>query len=336
MPAAAKTITKFFTPKRSTNARKTGSADKKKIAKKKELLDEKKELVTSPVKDEPVEIVTAEAEVVKKLDSLSSAIEKQESVVPAVQPEVSEDKENVAPKAEQTVELVTPTAAPEPQLKKSLKKSKKPIKKDTDDDYKPEKTNKKSSKRRPKKEEKPDPKQPLITQFIRRSRRVPADMKRKQDQEQLKHYLSISNDEKLEHLVMKQTEHKGRGIFSARKLAKGEFVVEYVGDLLTMEEGREREDEYFKDPSIGSYIYFFAFKGKRYCIDATAESGRYGRLLNHSKTKPNCKTRLVEEPEGIPRLIIEAKINIPENTELLYDYGDRSQKALKAHPWLKD
>lgn len=135
---------------------------------------------------------------------------------------------------------------------------------------------------------------------------------------------------------MRNTELKGRGIFAARKLAKGEFVVEYVGDLLSMEEGKAREDEYIKDPSIGSYVYFFCFKGKRYCIDATAESGRYGRLLNHSKTKPNCKTRLVEEPEGIPRLIIEAKVNIPEDTELLYDYGDRSQKALKAHPWLKD
>merc|ERR1711881_663683 len=165
--------------------------------------------------------------------------------------------------------------------------------------------------------------------------RVPTDMKRKQELDQLKHYLACPKDEQLEHIVMKQTELKGRGIFAAKKLTKGDFVVEYAGDLMSMEEGKDREAEYQKDSEIGCYIYFFSFKGKRYCIDATAESGRYGRLLNHSKTRANCKTRLVEEPEGIPRLIIEAKVDIEEDAELLYDYGDRSQKALKAHPWLK-
>jgi len=351
-----KNITNFFSPSRNRlPAGAKASAEKKKLLKKTHKQESRS--AENAVSKEEVDKV-----VVKKWESL---IVKDEVVVPelvvpasgegkiaqdATVPEKVEEKENVVPQVEEVESLKAdiPTSLPclpteptttEPSPKpKPEKKTKKPSKKEkeTDDDYTPEKTKKrKGKKEKTKKEAKPDPKQPLITSFIRRSRRVPTDMKRKQELDQLKHYLACPKDEQLEHIVMKQTELKGRGIFAAKKLTKGDFVVEYAGDLMSMEEGKDREAEYQKDSEIGCYIYFFSFKGKRYCIDATAESGRYGRLLNHSKTKANCKTRLVEEPEGIPRLIIEAKVDIEEDAELLYDYGDRSQKALKAHPWLK-
>ena len=35
-----------------------------------------------------------------------------------------------------------------------------------------------------------------------------------------------------------------------------------------------------------------------------------------------------------PRLILVAKHDIEEETELLYDYGDRSKQSVKDHPWL--
>ena len=57
-------------------------------------------------------------------------------------------------------------------------------------------------------------------------------------------------------------------------------------------------------------------------IDATSESGRYGRLLNHSKITPNCVTKVVMLGDT-PRLILVAKNDIVAGTELLYDYGDR-------------
>ena len=59
-----------------------------------------------------------------------------------------------------------------------------------------------------------------------------------------------------------------------------------------------------------------------FSIDATYESGRYGRLLNHSKLNPNCLTKVVTFSD-IPRLIFVAKYDIVAGTELLYDYGDR-------------
>ena len=68
-------------------------------------------------------------------------------------------------------------------------------------------------------------------------------------------------------------------------------------------------------------------------IDATAESGRLGRLLNHSTKTNNCCTKLVEF-KGKPHLIIVAATDIQEGEELLYDYGDRNKESLQAHPWL--
>lgn len=254
------------------------------------------------------------------------------------------------PKSEEKIETKKP-ASPLPlpclptpvQNNEEPKPKSKSKKKSKDEDYVPtEKTSKsstKKSKSTSKKSKRPikeDVKQPKITNFFSRAKRVPAAEKRKIAEEQLKFYLANEEDDKLEHIVMKHVEGKGRGIFSTRPLQKGEFVVEYAGDRMSMEEGKTKEEEYKKDPEIGSYIYFFSFKGKRYCIDATSESGRYGRLLNHSKNHPNCKTRLVEEPEGHPRLIIEAKIDIESDTELLYDYGDRDKQSLKAHPWLAE
>ena len=67
-------------------------------------------------------------------------------------------------------------------------------------------------------------------------------------------------------------------------------------------------------------------------IDATAESGKLGRLLNHSR-HGNCCTKVVNI-NNHPHLILVAAKDIESGVELLYDYGDRSKEALEAHPWL--
>ena len=68
-------------------------------------------------------------------------------------------------------------------------------------------------------------------------------------------------------------------------------------------------------------------------IDATSESGKLGRLLNHSRNG-NCHTKVVEIGKR-PHLILVASQEIAEGEELLYDYGDRSKSSIESHPWLK-
>ena len=71
-----------------------------------------------------------------------------------------------------------------------------------------------------------------------------------------------------------------------------------------------------------------------YSVDATKESGRMGRLVNHSRKQANVVTKMVTLPER-PCLCLVAARDIQPGEELQYDYGDHSKAAEEAHPWLK-
>ncbi|KAL8180165.1 UNVERIFIED_CONTAM: N-lysine methyltransferase kmt5a [Gekko kuhli] len=126
---------------------------------------------------------------------------------------------------------------------------------------------------------------------------------------------------------------KGRGVIATRHFNRGEFVVEYHGDLIEITDAKKREAMYAQDPSTGCYMYYFQYLSKTYCVDATKETNRLGRLINHSKCG-NCQTKL-HDIDGTPHLILVALRDIKAGEELLYDYGDRSKASLEAHPWLK-
>lgn len=56
---------------------------------------------------------------------------------------------------------------------------------------------------------------------------------------------------------------KGRGVVTSREFAKGEFVTTYQGEIITGVKALEREKEYSKDDSIGSYLFFFKHKSAK-------------------------------------------------------------------------
>ncbi|XP_005298765.2 N-lysine methyltransferase KMT5A isoform X3 [Chrysemys picta bellii] len=126
---------------------------------------------------------------------------------------------------------------------------------------------------------------------------------------------------------------KGRGVIATKHFNRGEFVVEYHGDLIEITDAKKREAVYAQDPSTGCYMYYFQYLSKMYCVDATKETNRLGRLINHSKCG-NCQTKL-HDVDGVPHLILIASRDIKVGEELLYDYGDRSKASIEAHPWLK-
>merc|ERR1712062_248502 len=70
---------------------------------------------------------------------------------------------------------------------------------------------------------------------------------------------------------------KGRGVVSTKKFRKGDFVVEYAGDIVSWEEAGKREQKYANTPEVGCHMYYYTAGGKNYCVDATAETGRFGR-----------------------------------------------------------
>ncbi|ENN71873.1 hypothetical protein YQE_11488, partial [Dendroctonus ponderosae] len=116
---------------------------------------------------------------------------------------------------------------------------------------------------------------------------------------------------------------KGRGVVAAKEFSKGEFVVEYSGELVDIMEAKDREEVYAQNETAGCYMYYFKHNGLQYCIDATKETGRLGRLVNHSRSNPNLVTKTIMVDKK-PRLVLLAKDDIRKGEEILYDYGDRS------------
>lgn len=134
-------------------------------------------------------------------------------------------------------------------------------------------------------------------------------------------------------LEVNMIEKKGRGVFATRCFQKGDFVCEYAGEIISYQQTKKREEMYIKDANIGCYMYFFEHKSNSYCIDATAESSRLGRLLNHSKFAGNCHTKLFEI-DARPHLILIASRDIKPGEEMTYDYGDRNKASIEHYPWL--
>uniref|UniRef100_A0A1B0B6P9 Histone-lysine N-methyltransferase Set8 n=1 Tax=Glossina palpalis gambiensis TaxID=67801 RepID=A0A1B0B6P9_9MUSC len=139
-------------------------------------------------------------------------------------------------------------------------------------------------------------------------------------------------EERCDGLKIAYFEGKGRGVIAERRFQRGEFVIEYVGDLISTTEAAEREKLYALDESAGCYMYYFKHKNQQYCIDATEDTGKLGRLVNHSRNG-NLMTKVVVVKQ-IPHLVLIAKDDIEAGEELCYDYGDRSKESLLHHPWL--
>ncbi|CAH1801639.1 unnamed protein product [Owenia fusiformis] len=172
----------------------------------------------------------------------------------------------------------------------------------------------------------------LVTDYfpIRRSgRQTKKDIQR--EKQELLERLVLENCE--DGLEVKDIIGKGRGVCSSKKFERGDFVIEYKGDLIDLSTAKGLEKKYSEHSNIGCYMYYFNFRNKQYCIDATAESGYLGRLLNHSCKVDNCMTKVIAI-DNKPYLILVAKRDIDIGEELLYDYGDRSKESIAAHPWL--
>merc|ERR1712241_831760 len=116
------------------------------------------------------------------------------------------------------------------------------------------------------------------------------------------------NDTILPLKIVYNLPEKNRGIVTTKNISQGDFVVEYAGELIDDKTASIRELQYTYENYKGCFMYFFHFNEKKYCIDATIENGRYGRLINHSRQNANLKTKVILY-NGLPRLILIAKFD---------------------------
>lgn len=108
-------------------------------------------------------------------------------------------------------------------------------------------------------------------------------------------------------------------------------VCEYAGHLISANHSKEC---IATETSNECYMYFFKYKGRKNCIDATINDGTFGRLINHSKKLANLQGKLKLDRGGNPRIIFFARRDINIGEELLFDYND--SKNAKTVPWLNE
>lgn len=82
--------------------------------------------------------------------------------------------------------------------------------------------------------------------------------------EHLRHIEKAIEQQNEDSLVVKLFKEKGRGICAGRSFARGEFVVEYIGDLIEQNEADRREEIYAKDTAFGCYMYYFKHKEQQW------------------------------------------------------------------------
>ncbi|XP_073697250.1 uncharacterized protein [Garra rufa] len=117
---------------------------------------------------------------------------------------------------------------------------------------------------------------------------------------------------------------KGRGLFAKGSICKGDFVVEYRGDIINNAELQKRKKRYHA--SSAAFMFEFKWRRKTWCIDASREDGSFGRIVNDDHKHPNCKMKKMDV-NGKPHLCLFALNDIKEGEEITYDYGEED------YPW---
>uniref|UniRef100_A0A3Q4IAT2 Nuclear receptor binding SET domain protein 2 n=1 Tax=Neolamprologus brichardi TaxID=32507 RepID=A0A3Q4IAT2_NEOBR len=112
-----------------------------------------------------------------------------------------------------------------------------------------------------------------------------------------------------------KTPGKGWGLICLRDIKKGEFVNEYIGELIDEEECRARI-KYAHENNITDFYMLTIDKDR--IIDA-GPKGNYSRFMNHS-CQPNCETQKWTV-NGDTRVGLFAVCDIPAGTELTFNYN---------------
>jgi [histone H3]-lysine27 N-trimethyltransferase EZH2 len=111
---------------------------------------------------------------------------------------------------------------------------------------------------------------------------------------------------------MGRSQTHGWGLYLREYAMKGDFIVEYRGELISEDEA-ERRGKLF-DKLDMSFLFNLC---EHVVVDATRKGSR-AKFVNHSK-EPNCHVRY-KLVRGDHRIGLYAAKNLPAGTELSFDY----------------
>ncbi|GBP05887.1 Histone-lysine N-methyltransferase, H3 lysine-36 and H4 lysine-20 specific [Eumeta japonica] len=116
-------------------------------------------------------------------------------------------------------------------------------------------------------------------------------------------------------MIPYRTPHRGWGLKTLQDIKKGQFVIEYVGELIDEEEFRRRMR---RKHEIRDENFYFLTLDKDRMIDA-GPKGNLARFMNHC-CEPNCETQKWTVL-GDVRVGLFALHDIKANTEVTFNYN---------------
>lgn len=130
-------------------------------------------------------------------------------------------------------------------------------------------------------------------------------------------------------VIHNKFEGKGLGLVSTALIAKGSFICEYAGEILTKTEANRRDLENQKANQMNYIFCLNEINSTDNCariqtfIDP-ALKGNIGRYINHS-CEANCDIVSVRVDCIIPKIAIFANRDIPPDTEITFNYGSSGE-----------
>lgn len=133
----------------------------------------------------------------------------------------------------------------------------------------------------------------------------------------------------LDCLVIRPAELKGYGLKTTKTIKKGQFICEYAGEVVGVDEARHRIESNKRENSMNYVLVVSEHLNTRIirtCIDPKF-FGNVGRYCNHS-CEPNASLVPVRIEGIVPRLCLFASRDIEEGEEITFNYAGEEANSV--------
>ena len=138
--------------------------------------------------------------------------------------------------------------------------------------------------------------------------------------------LVLTADTPISRNISKAAGIKAWGLLTTREIARGQPVIEYVGEVLTSEQAAIREYECYQKRGFQNSYALHTGNHANHVIDTTL-FGNCARFINHS-CDPNLKMKMWQPSDkskqvltNLPRVMFFATRKVRPGEELTFDYG---------------
>jgi SET domain-containing protein len=161
---------------------------------------------------------------------------------------------------------------------------------------------------------------------------------------ELRMELGVRMPENWPGLEVFQTSQMGLGVRANRDFPPDSIMCDYKGERIQDPKQIQMRNTLLnkaclQNPSAMWYQYEVTVRSKRILIDSAGKEfeGTLGRLINHSRKKPNIKPHIWQgSASTVWHLVFRSVGPIRAGEELFFDYLETDPERIKENPWLSE